>query len=207
MSTDPRHQLLFGPYRSRRLHVGDVSTCLVREGDVIITLWAAAPISWPRCRSVERPLGGSGLLVDEELARAVMNESEAAVCYWWRASVSTVRWWRRTLGVTRTNNPGTHRLIVSSATAGAAAARERGYTAEELAAKSETASRLNLAQHARRYAAENPGWSPVDLALRGTMPDYEVARVTGKSHNAVRIRRQKLGIPNPTDRRWNRKAT
>ena len=106
MSSDPRHKLLFGPYRPPSLRVSDVSTCLVRNCDVIVSSWTDARISWPRCRSVERPAGGSGLLVNEELARAVMTESEAAIRHWWGASVSTVRWWRRTLGVTRTNNPG-----------------------------------------------------------------------------------------------------
>ena len=206
MSTDPRHKLLFGPYRPPSLRVGDVAICLVRNCDVIVTSWTDARISWPRCRSVERPVGGSGLLVDEELTRAVMNESEAPSRHWWGASVSTVRWWRRTLGVTRTNNPGTHRLITASAKRGAAYNREREYTAEERAARSKTARRLNLAHHTHRHAAENPGWSAVDLALLGTMPDDEVARLTGKSHNAVRLRREKLGIPNPTDRRRNRKA-
>ena len=39
----------------------------------------------------------------------------------------------------------------------------------------------------------------------GTMPDDEMARLTGKTQNAVRIRREKLGILHPTDRRRNRK--
>ena len=154
---------------------------------------------------MERPLGGSGLLVDEELARAVMNESEAAVCYWWIASKNSVRLWRRSLGVDRKNNAGTHRLITASAMRGAAAMHERGLTPAETAERGERARRLNLAQNLRRHRAENPAWSPVDLALLGTMPDDEVARLTGKTHNAVRIRREKLGIPNPTDRRRNRK--
>jgi LPXTG-motif cell wall-anchored protein len=37
-----------------------------------------------------RHRGGSGLLLDEELARAVRHESAAAVMYWWRASHGAV---------------------------------------------------------------------------------------------------------------------
>src|SRR5262245_50244449 len=41
-------------------------------------------IPWPRCRALDQRGGcGSGLLVDEELARAVRSESTAAEMYWW----------------------------------------------------------------------------------------------------------------------------
>ena len=64
-------KLLFGPYYPPRLHVGDKATCLLRDGDVIITSWTAARIPWPRCRAIGKRGGGFGLLLDEELARAV----------------------------------------------------------------------------------------------------------------------------------------
>jgi hypothetical protein len=48
------------------------------------------------------------------------------------------------------------------------------------------------------------GWKPEQLALLGNIPDDEVAARTGRSHDAVRIRRQKLGLPNPADRRKRR---
>ena len=179
----------------------DVSYCLVCDCDVIVTSWTDVRISWPRCRSVDRPVGGSGLLVDEELARAVMTESSAAVQHWWNASRNSVRLWRRSLDETLTNNPGTVRLLTASAKRGAAAMHEHEFTAEERAVKRKTARRLNLAQHLHRHRAENPAWSSVDLALLGTMPDDELALLTGKTHNAVRLRREKLGIPNSTDRR------
>ena len=205
MSTDPRHKLHFGPYKPPRLHVGDRATCLARDCDVIVTSWTASRIPWPRCCAEGTHGGGSGILLDEEIARAVRNESEAANRYWWGASVNSVKWWRRMLSVTLTNNPSTRRLITAAAKLGAAAAREPGLMPEETAERRERARRLNLIQHARCYGAENLGWSPMDIALLGTMPDDEVARLTGKSHNAVRIRREWLGIPNPTDRRRNRK--
>jgi hypothetical protein len=37
--------------------------------------------------------------------------------------------------------------------------------------------------------------------LLGTLPDDEVARRTGRTCNAVRQKREKLGILNPNDRR------
>ena len=65
---DPTHvQLLHGPYHAPAVKRGDRVSCLYRDGDVIVTGWSDARISWPRCRAVQR--GGTGLLVDEELAR------------------------------------------------------------------------------------------------------------------------------------------
>src|SRR5262249_39550612 len=43
----------------------------------------------PRCRLADGPGGGSGLLVDEELARAVRHESAAAIMFAPRRSGST----------------------------------------------------------------------------------------------------------------------
>jgi hypothetical protein len=42
-------QLLHGPYTAPSLKRGDKATCLYRDGDVIITGWSDARISWPRC--------------------------------------------------------------------------------------------------------------------------------------------------------------
>jgi hypothetical protein len=54
--------------------------------------------------------GGKGAyIVTSELARAIRTESEAAVCYWWGAGITTVSKWRRGLEVDRFNE-GTRRL-------------------------------------------------------------------------------------------------
>jgi hypothetical protein len=53
-------------------------------------------------------------LLDDELARAVRTESAEAVRYWWGVSEGVVHRWRKFLDVTRTNNPGTHRLQTCS---------------------------------------------------------------------------------------------
>jgi hypothetical protein len=76
-----RVKLLFGPYRAPPLKRGDRATCLFRDATVVITSWTDARIPWPRCRALDSPGGGSGLLVDEELARAVRHEAAAAVMH------------------------------------------------------------------------------------------------------------------------------
>jgi hypothetical protein len=73
-------KLIFAPYRPPRLYVGDRTDCLMR-GTVVITSWTAARISWPRSQAGGAK-GGSGILLDYELARAVRTEAAAAVCYW-----------------------------------------------------------------------------------------------------------------------------
>jgi len=86
-------QLLHGPHHSPHLSRGDCATCILRDGDVVITGWSNGRIAWPRCKVVG-VRGGSGVLLDEELARAVKQESAAAIFFWRRVSEGVV--WRCT---------------------------------------------------------------------------------------------------------------
>jgi hypothetical protein len=142
-----RVRLLFGPYKAPPLKRSDRAVCLFRDCIVVITGWSAAPIPWPRCRALDRPGGTSGLLVDEELARAVQHESAAALRYWWRASGTAVQNWRRALGVTRGNNAGTARLILAAAQRGCEAIKAREWTEQEREQRRQSAVEQNLAQH------------------------------------------------------------
>jgi hypothetical protein len=199
---DPgRVKLLFGPYRAPPLRRGDRATCLFRDCDVVITTWSDAPIPWPRCRAVDGPGGGSGLLVDEELARAVRHESAAAVMYWWRASHNAVGNWRRALGVGRTDNEGTARLVQTAAEKGAEAAKARERTDEERERRRQAAVENHQGQYLR-HGYHGPRWTRRQLALLGKAPDEEVALRIGRTAEAVRQRRELLGIPNPADNRW-----
>jgi hypothetical protein len=86
MTDRDRVKLLFGPYQAPALRRGDRAFCLLRDCTVVVTSWSSDRIPWPRCRALDGTGGGSGLLLDEELARAVRHESAAAVMYWWGAS-------------------------------------------------------------------------------------------------------------------------
>jgi hypothetical protein len=120
---DDRVQLLFGPYRPTRLRPGDRATCLLRDCTAVITSITGAPIPWPRCRALGGGRGGSGPWLGGDLEAAVRQESAAAVRFWWRLSVSTVWKMRKALGVTRTNNAGTQRLVRHAAIRGAEAVK------------------------------------------------------------------------------------
>jgi hypothetical protein len=73
--TDEDHvRLLYGPYTPPALKVGDKVMCLYRDAEVVIYHWSIARIPWPLCYHAETRAFGKGLLVDEELARAVRLE-------------------------------------------------------------------------------------------------------------------------------------
>jgi hypothetical protein len=199
MTDHDRVRLLFGPYQAPALKRGDKATCLFRDCTVVVTSWTSARIPWPRCHAIDSA-GGSGLLVDEELARAVRNESAEAVKYWWGASHTAVFNWRKALGVGRTNNEGTRRLVQAAAEMGTEALKSREWTDEERDARSRRAVELGLG---RCLAAgyHGPLWTPEEVALLGVLTDDEVAQRTGRTPEAVRQKREELGIENPAGRR------
>jgi hypothetical protein len=189
---DDRERLLHGPYRAPPLRVGDRAACLRRDCDVKITGWTDAPLPWPQ----GVPVGGRSapsILLDDELARAVRLESAAAIRYWWGVSAGVVWRWRKALGVGRTDSPGSRRLVLAASAKGADAVRGPGPTPRQV-------------ERRRLWRESNiaPRWPAADLALLGGLPDDEVARRTGRSWNAVRQKREALGVPNPAPacRRW-----
>src|SRR5262249_51366795 len=91
---------------------------------VVVTSWTDARIPWPRCRAVGRR-GGSGLLVSEELVRAIRTEAACAVQYWWGIGEETVWRWRKAFGVTQWGTEGSRRLHQISSERGAARLRGR----------------------------------------------------------------------------------
>ncbi len=164
MNDRERSKLLFGPYKAPPLKRGDRTWCLYRDASVIVATWSDAPISWPRCYLAEGRARAHGLLVDEALARAIKHESAAAVMHWWGVSRNTVRRWRGALGVGRLDNEGSRRLI-------------------------HRAIQTNM--DTRPYDARL--WTAEETGLVGALPDSEVARRTGRTRNAVTVKRRKLG--------------
>jgi len=194
-------RLLFGPYRAPILHVGDVAACLYRDGDVRIKGWSEGRIPWPQ----GVPGGGRSrptLLVDDELARAVRNESALAVKFWWGVGKKSLWRWRKALGVGRTDSEGSRRLIQAAAKLGAQAVSEREFTPAEREQRRQTAVRLDLGKHLLPHAGyHGPRWTAEELALLSTLPDEDVAARIGRTALAVSIMRRRLGIPNARDRR------
>jgi len=152
--------LLFGPYKAPPLKVGELTSCLFRDVEVVVYGWSAAPISWPLCYHARTRAFGKGILVDEELARAIQHESAMAVAHWWGVSQATVRKWRGAFGVGRMDTEGSRRLIRNAALGALNARRKRQWRKVRL-------------------------WTDEELDLVEKLSDAEVARRTGRTVNAV----------------------
>jgi hypothetical protein len=169
--------------------MGSRASCLYRQSVVVVTGWTEARIPWPRCRG---PFGGGvGLLVDDELARAIQRESVLAVCYWWGVSRSALRFWRKAFGVRRMDSEGSRRLILGAVQQGLEARyderpRKKGGRGRVIAGVV-PAPDLGLL------------WTPEEVAPLGVLPDDEVAKKVGRTENAVRCMREELNRPDPTD--------
>ena len=200
MNARDRVKLLFGPYKAPALKRGDRATCLFKDCEVVVTGWADARVSWPRCL----PLGTKGrpsLLVDEEPARAIKHESAAALRHWWGVSSQQVWKWRKALGVDRLNCEGSQRLIRGASEQGAARTRGVRLPPEQVERRRQTALELNLARHLEPAYSRGPRWSPRELALLGTDDDDAVAAKIGRTPHAVGVMRRKRKVPKFRDRR------
>jgi hypothetical protein len=184
-----RLKLLHGPYHAPPLKRGDRAVCLFRDADVVITSCSDAPIPWPRCqRAAQKAGGGSGLLVNEELLRAIRSESSLAIQHWF--GVCEVVWrWRKAFGVTQWGTDGSRRLhqVVSER----GASRIRGKKWPRWLVRRRAATRRQ--QGYGRWPSKND-WQPEELALLGTMPDDQLAARIGRTANGVRLKRTRLGI-------------
>jgi hypothetical protein len=98
------------------------------------------------------------------------------------------------------DSEGSRRLIEAAAFAGGEANRRREVTVEEEERRRQVAIELNLG---RRLIPgyHGPRWASADLALLGVLPDEQVAQRTGRTVEAVRIMRTRLGIATADDRR------
>ena len=181
--------LIAGPYVPPPLKRGDRATCLFRDCEVVVTSWTDAPIPWPRCRSVGST-GGSGLLVSEELARAVRTESALAIRHWFGASHTAVYNWRQALGVTQWGTEGSRRLHEQLIRKAHASLRGRTASADEVRRRIATRK-----ERGTRYGRHPSDWTPEEVALLGTMPDAELAAKLGRTTGGVRLR---------PDQAWNR---
>jgi hypothetical protein len=197
--TAERYRIFHGPYHAPALRKGDRTTCLLRDCGVVVTAWTDAPISWPRCRALGRR-GGSGVLLCEELARAVRHEAAIAIAYWSNVGLDVVWRWRTALGVTVMNNERSHELIKAASEAGAEKTRDEPLSSEQVERRRQTALDLGLGRNLRRGGNGQP-WTQDQLGRLGKEPDDVLAREFGRTVGAVRVMRARLGIPTVRDRR------
>lgn len=190
--------LIGGPYTPPPVRRGDRATCLYRDCGVVITSWTSAPISWPRCNKIGQ-MGGSGLLVTEELVKAVKTESAEAMKFWFGVSTHTVWCWRKSFGVGMWETPGSRRLHQELSERGGAALKGKKLPRALVNRRMKARRAVGFSRHPKMVK----DWKPEEIALLGTLPDEEVARKIGRAANGVRIKRTRLGIPSACDRRRN----
>src|SRR5208337_2847826 len=92
----------------------------------------------------------------------------------------------------RAGTPGPQRLIQAAAERGGDAMAAHTFTEAERERRRRTALELNLGRHLQPGYHGNR-WSAEDLALLGTMPDSELARLLGRTETAVRVKRWRQG--------------
>jgi hypothetical protein len=138
-------------------------------------------------------------VVNDELARALLNESRAAVAYWWGLAKSTITRWRIRLGVNR-YNAGSKRLQMINSEKGAKAVRGVPLSAEAVERRRRTALELGL-RPPNGYGGSR-AWTTKELAMIGTKPDEVLAKSFGRSVHAVRLQRTRLGKVMQAKRRW-----
>ena len=109
--------------------------------------------------------------------------------------------WRRALGVGRTDNEGTARLVLAAAEKGAEVVKGREWTDEEREQRRQANAEKCLGRNLVT-GYHGPLWTAEEIALLGTAPDEEVARRVGRTLNAVRFMRDRLGISRPAGGRW-----
>ena len=88
MNDADRFKLLFGPYTTPNVEVGQVLSCEARDCDVIMVGYSDARIPWPVGQ--RRGKGARALVVYGRLADAVRHESNQAVAHWWGVTPQTV---------------------------------------------------------------------------------------------------------------------
>jgi len=207
MSVPDRFRLQFGPYAPPQIPRSSRLLCEMRGYLKVSPTWSDGRIPWPR-----RYRTGSIILCGD-LVRAVKMESVEAVCFHWGVCRNVVQNWRHAIGVPEFN-PGTVKLRNQVRAAPNSPARLRAMVRARHPkailgrekAKHETAhplirpatSVLVLERMDRTGRHINPElrlWTVKEDNLLGTARDEEIAARIRRSEDAVRARRNILGIP------------
>jgi hypothetical protein len=200
MSTDSNKvRLLFAPYHLRPVRIGERVWCQYRERLVQVHGMSDARTPWLLCRPIEGK-GRPGILVEDELARAIRCESQLALMYWWGASESVAHAWRKALGVDRGDNPGSIRLQRMNAEAGADVLRDVPLSPERVEQIRQSA--LASGRHPTGGVGKGRAWTAEELALLGTMPDQELAQQLGRSAKSITVQRLRQGKATCEKRPW-----
>jgi hypothetical protein len=184
---------LIATYSPPSEKIGQRIHCLFRDTLCKVTSFSDAPIIWPRVQPLGQR-GGSGLLVDKELVRAIKTESADALSHWFGVSSGVVWRWRKWQGIEHYGTPGSEKLHEQICKKGADAVRGKQFSDERCDAQAERSKKLGL-HPPNRWTEENGAWTKDELTILGTEKDAEIAELIGRTTIAVRCKRVSLGIP------------
>ena len=153
-----------------------------------------------------RHVGGSGLLINDELLRAIRTESATALKHWFGVGTKAVWNWRRAFNIKQWGTRGSRRLL--KRTAGIVRKLKKGVPLD-LTPK----ERKKLSRNAKKRWKgwketgwlpndDRPAWTQREIDLLGTAPDVAVARMIDRSRQAVRHKQRELGIRSVQWRPW-----
>ena len=187
---EERVRLLHGPYKAPAVGIGDELECAIR-GLLTVVRWSEGKISWPLGRTKELYRSTPSFILCGDLIRAVREESNTAIRYWWGVSTPTVTNWRQALRVERWNK-GSKRLFGDWM--GVKIPPEKKAIAVALAHSPENIAKVVESRRRNGNFANQKFWTPEREALLGTMNDVQTAKVVGCSVEVVIAQRRRLGI-------------
>jgi hypothetical protein len=187
---------LIGSYSPPAVCRGDHVHCIYRDALCKVTGMHDGRIPWPRVRTLGQR-GGSGLLVNDTLVKAIRTESAAALVHWFGVNAETVWRWRKAFvpGHGKFRTPGSERAHQKASQAGAEGIKAKVWTDEELDARAELSKRLGL-RPPNRWTGRG-GWTSREVRLLFRFTDVEVAARTGRTVHAVRAKRRLVSRPTP----------
>ncbi|MEX1027683.1 MAG: hypothetical protein WD049_06720, partial [Candidatus Paceibacterota bacterium] len=211
MNDEDRFKLYFGPYSSPRFKYGQTVWCEFRGWTKIIGL-SDGKIPWPIGRPKAENPGRDSLIIFRGLKKAIEKESNQAVAHWWGVSRGTVRRWRRALGVAR-DTPGTQRTLdvtLNAESRRTKIAKSRtgkprpkrvieALRKANLGRPLRAETRQKLSESHRKRGTRPPwlnaAWEPWEDEAARTLGIKDAMQKTGRSRNAVLMRRRKLRVP------------
>lgn len=189
----PQPKLIYGPYDRPMAAIGAEAICLVR-GRVRIVGETATGVPWLTCR----PLAGGGKagpLVTLELRRAMENESMWAIAWGWGVSRSSVRRWRKALGI-GFQTEGYWKALSEAGTAnGFSTDRQPGFKRPASPDQMRKIRRLGIIARRKKSKEQGRPFSAEEDAMVGADMDHVIAEKLGRSTKSIASRRQKLGRP------------
>jgi hypothetical protein len=126
--------------------------------------------------------------VTDELLRAIRTEAAVAIKHWFGVSTHAVWNWRRAFGVQQWGTEGSKRL--KKAIDRKARTATTGVPKPPGEMKRRAQVRRNNIGY--RYGAHPNDWTAAERALFKNPSDVEVARLTGRTREAVRLKRRKV---------------